>query len=274
MATSELIGILISLLGGGGIIGFITNFLKKRITYKKIKSKNDKDIIPFIHLYQNVIDEHIRIRSEELIKFINRPVLDGLDDNLLIWKKAGKIVSFVKFIYLEDIDAVFLAYFGYDKTDNEIRQISSEFMVNDFLVYIKKKYKRCKYVFFEAESHRTSILLKQKKQYGLLKLFKMMIAKMGMDLYEIDFDYLQPEMPDIYDGFVREVPMSLAFIPIRFEKKYIHKDDLLKLLEILYLKIYSRTYENDEFYELYLDYLREILIKYEGRLASVIKLNA
>lgn len=273
----DLIQTILSLLGGGGLIGGGTLLLNKftnRINVKLIKNIDDPDIDDFIELYEEVLDENIRITPDEIKRFVGNHLKiksDTLCDFLFICKQGKELIGFLKVIYCNKTKILFIAYLGIDKKHNKARNIATNALLNHLSKYISSKLCECKAIFFEVEM--PSDYTKKSKAMGRLRLFKSVSERLMFNCYQLEINYIQPEMPkDV--GSTNEETTKLLFIP-RDKKRItqIEKEELLKYLEFIYLKIYGRTYDDQELHQLYAMYLKDLLLKYENELPPKINLK-
>ena len=277
MSNEEIINIVISVLGGGGLGGLLIEgsrrYFQNRISLKRIDSIKDKDITELISLYESTIEPQERIRPEELIRFVGRPRIDGLFDNLLIWKKGKNVIGFIKFIHCSPENWIFVAYLGADKKNMEVRQATSTFMIKDLIKFVDKKVGKYDLIFFESESNRRHFEVKDRQYYGLARLLRIPLNQKGLYIYELDMDYYQPDIPTDTDyDIMPRTPMSLYIVTHSPDETYIKKEQVLKILNLLYIKIYRRTYEGSEMHDLYKSTLLDYIKIYNEKLPNLVPL--
>lgn len=263
---------------GGGLIGgttYIWNKYINQVSVKLIKDPNDSDIESFITLYEEIIDENIRITPDEIIKFIgNHTPTDEsmLCDYLFICKKEKEVIGFLKIIYCWNREYLFIAYLGSSKIKNQSSKIASNALLLHLVKYIKKNFKSCRAIFFEVEL--SNIPSKRSKGLAKLRLFRYTTNNLKFPCYQVLFNYIQPEMPTD-GGATKEETNALLFIPLGYSlirNDKISKNELLDFIDFIYLDIYGRVYDDNELNEVNKMYLNDLLGKYKAELPEYIKI--
>jgi hypothetical protein len=226
----DLIQTILSLLGGSGLLGggtYLLNRYRNRIKVKLVSKINDPDLDDFIELYEDVLDENIRITPEEIKRFVGKhePECNStLCDFLFFCKRDDSLLGFLKTIYCHQTKILFIAYLGIDKTSDIARKHATNSMLSYLAKFIKKKLKDCEVVFFEVEQPKENA--KKSKAIARLRLFRSAAERLKLFGHQISFNYVQPEMPtDV--GSTSEEKTVLVFIPRNSPRKtQISKDDL------------------------------------------------
>jgi hypothetical protein len=282
--TLTLIQTLLGLLGGGGLIGSVGYTYRKisrRVYVKLVTDQNDPDIDNFVELYNEVIDECARIAPEEIIKFIgnHEPKLGStLCDYLFLCKSGKKLLGFLKVIYCTESNFLFVAYLGIDKSIDEARKEAVNCLFSHLAKFIEKRLKVCRAIFFEiALQDKQSNLSRNAR----IRTFKAAVERLQLPCYQVGIDYIQPEMPSDC-GSIEEEQTTLLYALFDYQKigsrlnlrdKFIDKRELMQSLNFIYMKIYSRVYDEDnELNQVYRAYLSDIMRKYEQVLPQRIPL--
>jgi hypothetical protein len=270
----NLIQTVIGILGGSGIIGGLTFFIRsfrQRIYVKLVTKKNDSDLDDFILLYDEVIEENTRITPEEILRFIgcHKPVENiTVCDYLFLCKKERQVIGFLKAMYCIEKNMLFIAYLGIKKDSGVARKLAALRLYKKIRKLVISKHKGCKVVIFEVEGSKST------KSNAKLRLFKNAAERYGNKCYQFDINYLQPEIPSD-KGSIQKEETALMFIPIDCEftlNKYIDKTILLNYLDFIYNKIYSRVYIDNDLNQVYKSYLTDLLNEYVKTLPEKIRL--
>lgn len=229
----EVIKILLDYLWIPIVLPLLAFFFGSVIHIKELKKYTDSEIEGFKNLYNSTIKESLRINAEEILQFLDKRHEMNIEHHLYICKKFNKVVGFVKFMYSQDYNYIFIAYIAIDKNDF----IAKKYAVNFLVRKIYKKFlknKKAEKVLAEIEcsangGHITS-LAKQINRYA---------KKYKKQCYVVDLEYMQPSMPDDnYDGVNEEI-LSLVYIPmLGLSNEHISKSELLNLIKSIYFDIY------------------------------------
>ncbi len=277
------LSILLSILGIGGgvsVIQIIKSWRNKKVYVKEITKANDDDLHEFIDLYENIISENTRITAEEIIEWIPKKKLNKKKEvthNLFLCKQGNKVIGFLKTMYCNDSNYMFIAYLGIDKEVANARKIASKYMVNKLESSLKKNFSKCQGIFFEVEAPNDKIEVAENQQRkAKIRLFKEAIKKRGHIAYEVDIKYTQPEIPNNYQSSTKDEELILLYVPlkIKYPQNLISKKHLIESLQFIYFKIYAPTHHKDkEMDELYKNYLASKLEEYKKNLPDKIKLK-
>ncbi len=237
------------------IIKFIVT--DRLLWVKEIKKITDSDIESFINLYNNRIDNSMRICVEEILNFVGRNKNCIMQHHLFVCKKINKTVGFVKFMISKELKYIFIAYIAVDKDDRT---------ANNYC--IKKMVKKLSKKFFKPPIANSIIIetVQTNQEYyvsAMTKVVSRYASILKKNSYYIDIPYLQPNMPDEDYSKIDEKFLSLIYIPYYdLDNNIISKNELLKIIESIYMEIYSPSCNNVtcncEKYNLYLKNLLEI----------------
>lgn len=231
--SSDIISILLENIWIPIILPIIILGIKSFLRVKEIKKTTSSEIEDFINLYNLRIKESLRICAEEIVHFIEKREGEAVEHHLYVCKKFNQIVGFIKFMYSEQNKYIFIAYVAIDKDDSIARRYALKLMLKKlFKKYIKKK---------KAVKILTEIERGANGGYttALAKVIDRHAKRFKKQCYIVDFDYMQPSMPDDNFGDISEEILSLAYIPIySLANTRISKNELLEILQSLYFEIY------------------------------------
>ena len=209
-------------------------FIDKLLYVKEIKKITDRDIERFVELYNERIDESLRICVEEILQFVGQPSNSSIQHHLYLCKKIDKPVGFMKFMISKEHKYIFVAYVAIDKKDKTALEYGTK-KLNKKLVrkYFNKNNATC--IITEVEeadngSHRSAMSL----------LVSRYAKSFGKKCYYVDIPYIQPHMPDDHSKQTEEQLLALLYIPY-YEKvnNCMPKAELLSILESIYFDIYA-----------------------------------
>ena len=284
--TPEILAIIVGIIST--VIGTLTyDFIKSKknkIKVKLIKESSDSDVEGFIELYNKLIDDKIRVETTEIISWIDEDrVLRKINSHyyfhyLFVGKLKDKVVSFLKLMYSKNSCFMFIAYLGVDSTVDQARQNAGSLLIGKLTQLTKKELINCKAIICELEAPISGgdekLNLERKAR---IRHFKEMAKRHNYKFYEIQFDYLQPQM-EIPDNYIfSEEQLILLYAPVNDIQplsQFISKDKLLDILQFLYLEIYRPTFRHDPIKDYaYQNYLNNLLMLYKVNLPNDIKLK-
>lgn len=270
----NILQVLLSLLGGGGLLGastYLYKRFKQRVIVKLVKNSNDTDLDDFILLYDDVIEENTRITPDEIMRFIgchkpNKGIT--ICDYLFLCKKESVVIGFLKALYCVEKKILFIAYLGIHKGNEIARKQAALSLYKKVKRLLKGKYKGCKSIIFEVETTQIT------KSNAKLRLFKNAAQRYKFKCYRFDINYCQPEIPTD-TGYIPGEQTALMLIPFECEistKLEIDKETMISYLDFLYSKIYGRVYADTDLNQVYKSYLNDLLNEYKQKLPEKIKL--
>lgn len=245
-----------------GCLGALLKFIiaDKLLVVKEIKKSTDPDIEQFSELYKKRIDESLRIGVEKILHYIGKNKNNVIEHHLYVCKKINKTVGFIKFMVSKEHKYIFVAYVAVDNTDS----VANKFGLKIMAKKLAKKYFRpniANCVIMEA---------KPLKGRGYKTAFNLRVARYAKMLkkrcYCVDFPYIQPKMPDDFDAMLEEDFLPLLYIPFyEKENNCISKDELLALIQSIYLEIYSPSCDPNSGHDCaaYNNYLTTIMDLYK-----------
>ena len=241
----------------------------KFLYVKEIKKLTDSDVGQFAQLYNNRIEESLRICVEEILQFVGHSSANSIEHHLYICKKINKTVGFIKFMVSKELKYIFIAYVAIDKTDKTANSCGIKILSKKLAKkYFKPKIATC--IITETEpgsdgSFRTALSL-------LIARYAKMLGKKS---YYIDIPYIQPRMPNDNNQMTADEFMSLLYIPYYSrENNRITKTELLRIIESIYLEIYGPSCDPSTGCncDAYNEYLASILSMYQNDIEEYIKL--
>ena len=235
---------------------------------KEIKKKTSREINEFIDLYNTSIKDDVKICVEEIIYFIDNTD-DDMEHHLYICKKFNKTVGFIKFMISSTQKIIFIAYAGIDKTDKTANKYGFKIMIKK----LSKKYFKSKI----ADCIITEIERNPSGGYStpLSKLIARYSSNFKKQSFFIDFDYIQPNMPDNNFEKTNELLLSLVYIPYHTKRNnIISKEKLLGIIHTIYFDIYCPSCNEVSCCDCsqYNKYLEEIMSIYRSDLPENINL--
>ena len=236
---------------------------------KEIKKKTSREINEFIDLYNTRIKSDVKICAEEIIYFINNTNDDDVEHHLYICKKFNKTVGFIKFMISATQKMIFIAYVGIDKKDKTANKYGFKFMIKK----LSKKY-------FKSEVANCIVTeIERNPSGGYITSLSKLIARYSSDLkkqsFFIDFDYIQPNMPNNDFEKTNEQLLTLVYIPYHAKRNnIIPKENLLNILHTIYFDIYCPSCNEVSCCDCtqYNEYLEEIMSIYRNDLSENINL--
>lgn len=233
LINDNIVTILLEFIWVPVILPLIILFLKSVLHIKELKKGTDPEIEEFINLYNSRIKDNLRICAEEILQFLERREGEAVEHHLYVCKKLNKTVGFIKFMYSEQHKYIFIAYTAIDKEDPIARQYAFNLMIKKiYNKYLKKK--KAIAIITEIERGTNGGYIT-----GLAKLISRYTRGFKKNGYFLNFDYLQPSMPDDKYGNMDEEILSLVYIPMySMANMRISKSELLVILESIYFEIY------------------------------------
>ncbi len=240
---------------------------KDYLLVKEIKKSTDADIESFIALYNRRIDENLRICAEQIVDFINKNSNDNIKHHLYVCKHLDQVVGFIKIIISNQNNYLFIAYIAIDNNDSIAVKEGVSSLIK---CVIKKHLKRTSIsqIFTEIERGANNGYMTP-----LYKHISRICKAQGMISYLIDFDYIQPNMPDDAYNSAQEDILSLIWIPkVAPEKNYIKKNDIITICKNIYEDIYLPSCKQSNCCPNYKKYLNTLYLKYKNEIPSKVKL--
>lgn len=247
---------------GSLITAFIINYLIKekwqnRIRIKQIKKSTDKDLYKFYDLYENVFSEDVRISSEQFAHWIDIDKKNGgskpVSHYHFVCKRGSSVIGFLKAIYSWEYHLLFIAYYAIDKKDVQAREIASTTMIKHLEKFLKKKLPTCKGIIFEVEtvdSKKTEEVNTERK--ARIRLFKTAVKSRGHCAYEIDCNYIQPQIKIDELDTSSDLPLVLMYISLYKDCSVnlkLNKTEVIDIIHFIYFNIYLPyfTYSGENF---------------------------
>lgn len=285
LAIGDVVAIVTLLLTvvGGTVVGTTKaiNWNRKRrlskLVVKQIKGRKDRDFETFVDLYERTIESSVRILPTEILSAIEAKKNSfGIYYKLIVCKRGDSMLGFAQLMHQAKGPLAFISYFGVDPDSVEARSSASVTMIRFLARYLRTKCPLAEGVLFEVESPSEVDLLRPEldRRRARIRRFKELSRRAGMAAFELDFRYLSPEFPT-EEGKANEKPMTLMFVPVRKLAAYgsVRKEELLKLIGIVYNEIYLPVYARDaEIANIYRADIERLLSKYDRELPAGVRL--
>lgn len=253
------------------VLGALGRFIirDKLLYVKEIKKVSDSEVEPFSELYNERINESLRICVEEILQFVGRSKDNAIEHHLYICKKINKTVGFIKFMISKEQKYIFIAYVAVDKNDITAKKYGIKILTRKLAKkYFKPKIADCIIVEIEQNPEGTY-------KTALGSLIARYAKSLGKKSYYIDIPYIQPKMPNENYQMVDDKFLSLLYIPyFSKDNNRIAKNSLLKIIESIYFEIYEPSCDPSKGCNCddYNEYLSNILSIYRDDLDDYIKL--
>lgn len=258
---------------GTAILFAICRWIKSKISkdhliIKEIKSISDKDINGFIDLYNKRIVEDVRICAEQIVDFIDPNPNDNIFHHLYILKHKNIVVGFIKFMVSKVNNYLFIAYVAIDKTDNLALNKGIKMMLDRIINKFIRVKNRVKNIYTEIERGTNNGITT-----ALSKSISRRLNSYKLTAYALNFDYIQPNMPDDNYGEIKEQILTLIWIPChKINKNFLAKKEVINICKMLYKDIYLPSCSCSNCCEPYKKYLDNICKEYSSNLNKKIKL--
>ena len=281
-------GVIVTIVGG-----ILTNALyerlKNRIVVRRISTNSDDDLDGFLDLYERLFPENERSTPDTFVRWLDeyrntpRVSLSGNMFYLIIAKLGKQVVGTLSFDYRAKNGFVFINFIGVDKHvlpehENERRFISST-LLKRFDAIIGKECKDAKAIFFEIDAPNPKLgRADNRAAIAKVFLYKEWARKRGYTLYRVPIQYVFPKLSVDEELAYQEDNKQLLFIPYRRHggpsAVYISKQQLLTILESVYLEWYGTSYMTDHrMQKQYQDYLVSIVKRYIETLPEMSRLE-
>lgn len=236
---------------GSLITAFIINYLVKekwqnRIRIKQIKKSSDKDLYKFYDLYESVFSEDVRISSEQFANWIDIDKVSNGPNPVshyhFVCKRGSNVIGFLKTIYSWEYHLLFIAYYAIDKKDAQAREIASTTMIKHLEKILKKKLPNCRGIIFEVEtvdSTKSEDINTERK--ARIRLFKHAVKSRGHCAYEIDCNYIQPQIKIDELDTSSDLPLVLMYISLNKDCSVdltLNKTEVVDIIYFIYFNIY------------------------------------
>jgi hypothetical protein len=257
---------------------YIYDRYSRRSYIKRIVKTNDPDIEQLLDIYEKIIDQNIKIDQQYIVGNLYTNVKYNYKSYLFIAKFEKKVIGFTDLTIDFNKKYIFVSYFGVDKANKVAREKASIQMASFVLKFFQKKYKNIRGIIFEVESpfniNANSIRLN-----GRIRTFKNLFQKIGLKSHEIDYDFIQPEIPKEEISILEEQKIRLIYVPLNDSPIVgnVDKEIIINILEMIYLGLYERIIQDGEadegFSQNYPQYISKIYQKYVDELPQRIKIK-
>ena len=251
--------------------------LTQRVQIKEIDSSEHKDFPEFVELYDRTIEESTRITPTEIAAWLdNKNHKNGLDYTLLLCKKGEEILGFAQLMHIPGKPYSYISYFGIDNQKLNARKQASARLAAYLRKIVAKKISHCLGVYFEVQSPYVVGLELQEvhERIARSRRFKDLVRVEGGRAYEIDMQYIAPEVPgDVHTLSQHEMRLMYFVLDKSCERQLLPKPELIEAIRFLYLDIYGLLYKDDvELNDIYRSELDVQIGQYEATLPENIRL--
>lgn len=248
-SESAFLKVLLTIIGSviaGLIMNYIRDQWKIRLRIKQIKNPKDKDLFKFYELYESVFREDVRISSEQFANWIeidkqaNNP--KTVSHYHFVCKRGSSVIGFLKAIYSWEYHLLFIAYYAIDKKDIQARELASATMIKHLEKMLKKKLPNCKGIIFEVEdidSAKSDEINNERK--ARIRLFKSAVKSKGHCAYEIDCNYIQPQIKIDDRDNSSDLPLVLMYVSLYKDCSItlkLNKTEVVDIINFIYFNIY------------------------------------
>ncbi len=225
---------------------YIRDQWKIRLRIKRIKNSKDKDLYKFYDLYESVFREEVRISSEQFANWIDidnqHADIKTVSHYHFVCKRGSAVVGFLKVIYSWEYHLLFIAYYAIDKKDLKARELASATMIEYIEKILKKKFSKCKGIIFEVEdidASKTEEVNNERK--ARIRLFKSSTKSRGHCAYEIDCNYIQPQIKIDNRDTTADLPLVLMYVSLYKDCSItlnLNKTEVVDIIYFIYFNIY------------------------------------
>lgn len=240
-----LLGVIVSL-----ITFFLTTYLrerwKNRLHIKRITNSKDKDLYKFYDLYETVFREEVRISTEQFANWIDIDKKNSKSKSVshyhFVCKRGSNVIGFLKAMYCWENDLLFIAYYAIDKKDAQARELASATMIKHIEKMLKNKLPDCKGIIFEVEdvdAGKPEEINAERK--ARIRLFKSAVKCRGHCAYEIQCNYIQPQIKIDDRDSSTDLPLVLMYISLHQDCSAtlkLNKIEVMNIINFIYINIY------------------------------------
>jgi hypothetical protein len=234
---------------GSVIAGLIMNYIREqwkvRLRIKRITNPKDKDLFKFYELYESVFREDVRISSEQFANWIE---IDKQGNNPktvshyhFVCKRGSSVIGFLKAIYSWEYHLLFIAYYAIDKKDIQARELASLTMIKHLEKFLKRKLPNCKGIIFEVEDIDSTKSDEVNNERKARIRLKSAVKSKGHCAYEIDCNYIQPQIKIDDRDKSSDVPLVLMYISLYKDCSItlkLNKTEVVDIINFIYFNIY------------------------------------
>jgi hypothetical protein len=248
-SESALQKVLLAIIGSviaGLIMNYIRDQWKVRLRIKQITNPDDKDLFKFYELYESVFREDVRISSEQFANWIaidKQAITPKIVSHYhFVCKRGSSVIGFLKAIYSWEYHFLFIAYYAIDKKDIRARELASKTIIKHLEIILKKKLPNCKGIVFEVEDiDNTDSDEVNNERKARIRLFKNAVKSRGHCAYEIDCNYIQPQIKIDDRDKSSDLPLVLMYISLYKDCSItlkLNKTEVVDIINFIYFNIY------------------------------------
>lgn len=245
------------------------DMLKKiQIRIARLDFKKPSQVESFVEIYHDTF-------PDDGTNYPVNSILDAADDVqnsrkhvaadniILIAKFRRKIVGFLACFYYPDKRFALLGYIGKLSAFKDLDNGYISLRLLRKLTSILSKEHNCQLLLFE---------LQRKRDDSKVLLFRSFAKNIGLDMFELDFDYVRPKYHLKDSG---EESLRLFIVPLqRRASAVLSKKDTMDILDFLHNYCYGDFYDTgDDEYNEFQSYLRDRLAFYDASIPDQIKVK-
>jgi hypothetical protein len=224
------------------------------IVVHRVTDPQSADLLAAMELYDHRIPDEQRFESADIIRWLRedreqqRLRSDGPRDYFLVAKFRKKVCGFSLFHFYGTQSLVFFAYMVAAKGPGTPSRISESLISYVAKMIRKEPLIRCKGFVLELEDPRSGTIRSETK-YSLarIRLFCKLAETCGFTLRAVDVPYLQPPLSHSMSSHDAQEQLLLmcAYPGDNGTRSTMPKEELISLLEFIYLELYPEGYSAD-----------------------------
>ncbi|MEX2227562.1 MAG: hypothetical protein WEB52_14055 [Dehalococcoidia bacterium] len=250
---------------------------RKSVRVRRMKKSSDRDVEAMVELYERLFAEECRVDSAEVVSWLDedRALRKTKTHTCLhfffVGKVNDKVVCMLKAIYSTEWKFLFIAYYGIDTTENLARRRCAPDMLKALGRLVTKELRGCRAIVFEVQAPDQRLSEKQNaERKARIRLFRETARRLGINIFKVDVDYLQPQMVVAANGKYSEESMALMYAPLNatpIAQGNLSRAAIMEILRFVYLEIYRPIFRHDAAKDFaYQSYLNSLLNLYEADL--------
>lgn len=208
---------------------WIAEHRSKRVHVLRAKSIDDRSFRLFHALYEKLIDVSIRVEIEQIERAIKDQKSSEIKHSLLYCVSKGELLGFCQVFYSASKKLAFISYLGIDSQKNTTEVDASLALCTKVGKLLKRELGKNYVVLFEVDCPRAPSIPPEEaaRRRAKIKRFKRLGKTKRSGTFEIDFQYVQPEVPN-ENPLTNEHAMRLLAVVQKSisDQKGIHRDEL------------------------------------------------
>jgi len=254
------------------------NYLRDRITVRRLRSADHSDFAGLVELYQRLFpDDGTNYTLAEFLEFFAEMSDDDArghhvvaDNIILVARCRRQVAGFLACHFYPSRQKAIISYFGIDESI-EARHGAAHSLLKKLKRTLEKRRHACDYLFFDLQGFDE---LTSRKEVSERKarplLFRRSAKKLGLRAYLLQFPYMCPKVS--LETGTREYPFSLMVVPIRATMPVpLPKPLVLEFLRFIFHDCYGDVYHvDDERFAAHQEHLATLIAQYDSSLPSEI----